>query len=220
MPEKRIRLDKFNPAHWDANRFKGKLENLGASYKIIGNGNHQPDLNLALDYVIHHDQCLSIIDFDGVVVHPLQTLIQSPLNVKQNGKMGMSNIMWLVRMAQQSARTIIWTSRFCVNDSLLKINFLRKLFSPFSDRIAFFPFLDQASITNLQRIGQDKLIVKSKKSWCQPAEEILKFCDQDYKNIVYVGSSHIDRSSSLKFLESFPDHAPNFTFFDTQHLFI
>jgi hypothetical protein len=226
-----------------AEKYQGKITTLGAGCRIISDGGNNSNLervfttsllglripNIKLDSteftsrekdLLSRPNCriLTIVDFDGVLVSPLHALV----NIKDNSKVGFQNLRWLARTAKASDLTIIWTSRLYLPEFLLeKSRILRRFTRPFRDRIAYFPLIDQTSITNLERLGKDKLAVEYDKLLTNPGIKLKEFIDKAQPDIVYyIGSSIKDRKLILNFLENNPHHAHRTVFIDTCHLIL
>jgi len=177
---------------------------------------------------------LVICDFDGVVTDilgPIKALLaiwrnNSHLSLKEiievlrkEGRIGFENLRWLARLAKASDLLVISTSRFFISDEVReKCPFFGQIFAElFEGKIAYFPFLDQTSITHLERLGRDRLIVGQQKPLIFFRGDLNGLIDlvNNYDMIYYIGSSERDRKSARVFLEKYPQMASRFVFFDT-----
>jgi hypothetical protein len=147
---------------------------------------------------------LAVTDFDGVMTQPLK-------------KIGFRNLRWLTRLTEAADLTVIWSCRFLLSDKLKqKMGILRNLLYPIENRICYFPFFDSTSITNLEKLGHDKLIIGKNKHLLGMNDHLDEIVPLDQFDITYyIGSNDRDRKAVQAFIKKKPDFAKRLVFFDT-----
>lgn len=185
---------------------------------------------------------ISIIDFDGVVVSPIHSIVGGPT------KITLDDMRWLRTVARLSDKCFVWTSRFQMSEGPYTERFpVRQALGLFRSGISYFPWMDQRSIDRLEKnIGENRLKVMTGKMCSDPAETMADIvrtrstrdyptrdqnAEQDvfdlYKPqtvVIYVGSSEKDRRVIGKYCERYAKDEKNFpdllVFFDTGHIIL
>ena len=138
----------------------------------------------------------TIVDFDGVLV--------SPIHLQK--KAGLSNMLWLARVAKASDNTIVWTRRFQPEKGRL------------SD-YALFPFLGKGvseRITNAMK-HQGEVNVMSKNA--NNNGDLLVNLTGNSDLTIFIGSGNLDRKIVNEYLEKGGD-PKKLVYFDTGHLIL
>lgn len=244
---------RLNPAWWDARWYQKKLNVLGSRSRIIGDGwsanlkgvleqsllgLRLPDINVQEDcftpservLVGKSSSLLSVIDWDGVMGSPLETLwhwLKGNGNLKDIARVNRDHFRWLRNMTKASDKTVIWSSRLTPSPELMKNRIVRAVMSPFNGKIDYFPFFDTSSKEFIIEVSlgkiklpHDKINVWTNKLFSnrRRALEAIVGTVSDDQMIYYVGSSVFDRRAAFDFVVQNPLIAPKFVFFDTAHL--
>ena len=186
------KLEDFNPALESARKTQEFLQTLGATSRIIGNGNSRPCLEKVLSQSLlgcqikikveeevltsyerslidQNPQILSIVDWDGIMGSPLHALTKfssSPC-LWSKGLEGLKKAGNISRQEWAWFKNMIYaSSHLVVWSSRLTPdeNFiLRFLAKPFSGSIDYFPFLDDSSKARMVGKRQNKVEVWAQK---------------------------------------------------------
>jgi len=164
---------------------------------------------------------LVFIDFDGVLISPMQVLLS-----RQKATVGYRNLKSLAKIVQASDQAVFWTSRRLLGkDFLNRIGSLAGMF-PFPSLLeGYGPFLGEDLVGRLEGLGDGKLVVEANKPIFTP-EKILHWVIEEYQAehkdkpmLVYcIGSSDKDREAFLRLITEHPEYVCLSAFFDTGHI--
>lgn len=160
---------------------------------------------------------VSVVDFDGVFCNPYKVACEY-LGRHDAEARGNLNLPWLSRVARRSNPAIVWTNRILLTDALLEKNLLARLaHRPFAAPIDRFPFIDESSITRLEKLGRGNLAVIPQK-WSPDSLEIMRqLLPEDFDMLYFVGSSGADCRALLQLVEAAKLDKASVVHFDTGH---